>query len=132
MGFFAASASAADCQGALTKLSACPRDADKNVVIGSGNCVSVAIDQSPDDYGRITSVDTNGAMCVRDADLKGRTRELLRQGHHGQGDAADRQQRIAPIGRSNRDNNVRIMFKGERPTTVHDAAHAMAADQTLP
>ena len=73
VGLFAADATAADCQGTLTKLSECRRDAESNVVVGSDDkCRSVYIDNSLDNYGRIT-VDANGAMCVRDRDLKGQT-----------------------------------------------------------
>ena len=126
IGLFAASASAADCQGTLTKLSACPRDANKNVVIGSGNCRSVYIDDSWDSYGRIT-IDPTGEMCVRDADLKGQTvhlyvRDIMVKGSLQIGS------KDAPIGRSNPANNVRIMFQGERPKTAHAAAHAMQDD----
>lgn len=126
IGLFAASASAADCQGALTKLSACPRDANKNVVIGSGNCQSVYIDDSLDSYGRIT-IDPTGEMCVRDADLNGRTvhlyvRDIMVKGSLQIGS------KDAPIGRSNPANNVRIMFQGERPKTAHAAAHSMQDD----
>src|ERR1044072_5425282 len=129
-GFFTASASAADCQGTLTPLSACPKDANKNVVIGSGNCTKVSIDSSMDDYGHIT-VDTNGAMCVRDADLKGHTVNLYVKEITVKG-TLEIGTKDAPIGRSDRANNVRIMFGGERPKTVHDAAHAMTADQPCP
>ena len=53
IGLFAQGAAAADCQGTLTKLSAC-RDQQGNAVIGSGACTSVYIDDSLDNYGRIT------------------------------------------------------------------------------
>jgi Ubiquitin-activating enzyme E1 FCCH domain len=127
VGLFTAGASAADCQGTLTKLSECRGDANRNVVIGSEDkCRSVYIDDSLDDYGRIT-VDTNGAMCVRDADLKGQTihlyvRDIMVKGMLQIGS------KDAPIGRSNPANNVRVMFQGEAPKTPHDAAHSMQDD----
>ena len=78
-------------------------------------CRSVYIDDSLDNYGRIT-VDTNGAMCVRDRDLKGQTVHLYVQDIlvKGQG-RLQIGSKDAPIGSSNRANNVRIMFKGEAP-----------------
>jgi hypothetical protein len=132
VGLFAADATAADCQGTLTKLSECRRDADSNVVVGSDDkCRSVYIDDSLDNYGRIT-VDANGAMCVRDRDLKGQTVHLYVQDIlvKGQG-RLQIGSKDAPIGSNNRANNVRIMFKGEAPNAPHDA-HSMNDDQPCP
>src|SRR6266545_6206446 len=125
IGLFAHGAWAADCQGTLTKLSAC-RDQQGNAVIGSGSCRSVYIDDSLDNYGRIT-IDTNGEMCVRDADLNGQTvhlyvRDIMVKGSLQIGS------KDAPIGRSNPANNVRMMFQGERPKAAHAAAHSMQDD----
>ena len=94
--------------------------------------MSVYIDDSLDNYGRIT-VDTNGAMCVRDRDLKGQTVHLYVQDIlvKGQG-RLQIGSKDAPIGSSNRANNVRIMFKGEAPKTPHDASHSMNDDQPCP
>jgi hypothetical protein len=132
VGFFAASASAVDCQGTLTKLSACPRDDQNNVVISTANpnCRSVYIDKPENDYGRIT-IEAGGEMCVRDADLNGQTillyvKDILVKG------ALQVGSKEAPIGRSNRANNVRISFNGEAPKTAHDAAHSMKDDQPCP
>src|SRR6266508_2808909 len=131
IGLFAHGAWAADCQGTLTKLSACPRDQQGNVVIGDGGtCKSVYIDDSLDTYGRIT-INKNGEMCVRDSDLKGQTvhlyvRDILVNGalQIGRKDEA--------IGAGNPASNVRIMFKGEAPKTAHNVAHSMKDDQPCP
>ena len=131
VGLFAADAGAADCQGTLTKLSACSRDAQRNVVIGDGStCKSVYIDDSMDTYGRIT-INKNGEMCVRDSDLKGQTVHLYVRDILIKGGALQIGKKGEPIG-GNPDNNVRIMFKGEAPKTAHAVAHSMKDDQPCP
>jgi hypothetical protein len=134
-GLFAGSASAADCQGQLTKLSECTPNPQGEVVVGGNGCksTSVYIDQSLD-LGRLT-IDTGGELCVRDADManvQGRSLRLRVSDITVKG-ALQIGSKDAPIGRGNPANHVYIGFRGEAPATAHDAAHAsMQADQPCP
>ena len=102
---------AADCTGALTKLSACT-SVDGDVTIGSPGCERVLVDGGRDFFRfRQITVAKNGALCVRDFELAG-THLVVEVGEimvHGTLEIGSK---AAPIGSSNPDNKVTIKFTG--------------------
>ena len=102
---------AADCTGALTKLSACT-SVDGDVTIGSPGCERVLVDGGRDFFRfRQITVAKNGALCVRDSELAG-THLVVEVGEiivHGTLEIGSK---AAPIGSSNPANKVTIKFTG--------------------
>ena len=127
VGLFAEGARAADCQGQLAKLSECRKSGKdgKDVVIGGADCKGPSVYVDDDlTFGKIR-IQSGGELCVRDADLKNVRGQSLRLyvseiSVYGTLQIGSKD---APIGRSDPANHVYIGFKGERPKTVHDAAH---------
>jgi hypothetical protein len=130
---FAGRADAADCTGALTKLSACPVGTGANVDVNIGtdpNCLAVYVDQSLR-FRKIT-VGTNGALCVRDSDLNnvpGQSLALEAEQIVVNGTFQVGSQQAA-IGSGNPANHVIIRFTGAAPAQVQDGA--MNMDQPCP
>ena len=102
---------AADCTGALTKLSACT-SVDGDVTIGSPGCERVLVDGGRDFFRfRQITVAKNGALCVRNSELAG-THLVVEVGEiivHGTLEIGSK---AAPIGSSNPANKVTIKFTG--------------------
>src|SRR5262249_21265549 len=120
-------------QVAPTPLSVCAAG-QPDVVIGTGNrCTSAYIDEYIT-LNRI-KITQGGELCVRDADLKGRTVRLyVRDITVDNGGALQIGSKDAPIGRSNPANHAAIHFTGREDDgpTKDAAAHVMQADEPCP
>src|SRR5262249_32614824 len=111
IGLFAGTASAADCQGQLSKLSLCQKTTDGDGVIGGAGCTSAYIDEYI--TRRRITINAGGELCVRDADLKGQTVRLyVNDITVLSGGALQIGSKDAPIGRSNPANHAAIHFGG--------------------
>lgn len=127
-GLCSGKATAADCAGTLTPLSACPKSADNNVEIGAAGCQHVVVDKSLA-FSKIT-VDPSGELCVRDRDLTGQTLLLSADQIIVRG-TLQIGSKESPIGGSNPANHVRITFTGKAPE-IDDSQAPLKMQQPCP
>ena len=114
-GLCSGKATAADCAGTLTPLSACPKSADNNVEIGAAGCQHVVVDKSLA-FSKIT-VDPSGELCVRDRDLTGQTLLLSADQIIVRG-TLQIGSKERPIGGDRPANHVTIRFTGAVPKST--------------
>ena len=103
------------CAGTLTKLSACDRDANGNVTIGTKGCTDVYADQSftgPNAFALI-KIQQDGALCIRDSDVGAQNLQINTTGIIDQGVFAIGS-KTTPIGTGSINGTVTINFTGSR------------------
>src|SRR5205823_742578 len=110
-----------------TPLSQC-RTPSGDVLIGSGNCTNVFVDQSYAGAGvalGAVTINAGGSLSVPDASVEIEAKSIIVVGVPGSGPAAQALLQIGtaacPIGTLSPDNHVTLRLTGERPaaTKIH-------------
>ena len=123
---------------AATPLSQC-RTPSGDVLIGSGNCVNVFVDQSYTGTGAALgaiTINAGGSLSVPDASVEIEAKSIIVVGVPGNGSAAQALLQIGtaacPIGTLSPDNHVTLRLTGERPaaTKIHPHDHKSGDDCT--